>query len=164
MGLRGPLPTPPHLTALRGNPGQRRLQTAEGVPVEAPSRPPWLRGEAAREWARVVGELRGQGRLARTDRAVLVAHCVGWARFAAVEQQLAGYIDVGSKGQPVEAALVGVWLRFHERLVATSRELGLHVTARLRLPPPAEPVEEDPLDALRRRVSSLPAAGPPGRQ
>ena len=115
--------------------------------------PIWLVGEGRTEWQRVVAELKKQGRIAKTDRAVLAAYCDAWARYVEVTKQLRDYVDDGSKGQNVPSALFGVWVKLHERMVIASKELGLTVNSRLRLPAVAEETPEDPLEEMRRRGS-----------
>lgn len=129
--------------------------------VEAPTRPRSLSGAARQEWDRAVAELTRQRRLAEADHALLVAHCTAWGRFCEVEAQLRddGYTAAGSKGQETASALFGVWRTLHERVVATSKELGLHAGARARLPeagplPDDTPSVWDALEAMGREAQS----------
>ena len=150
MGQRGPLPQSSNVVELRGNPGKRRRppNMADDAPVGVPARPIWLKGQARSEWDRVTAELRRQGRIARTDRAILAAYCAAWARFVEVETQLDEYTSLGSKDQDVPSALFQVWAKLHERLIAAADKLAITVAARVRLPGAAEAKPPDPFEEM----------------
>lgn len=79
MGLRGPQRIPTAILEARGS---RRVGERAGeprLPVEKPSCPAFLKGEARKEWARVTRELVRMGVLAKCDRALLATYCVYWA-------------------------------------------------------------------------------------
>lgn len=62
---RGPMPK-------TGKPSTGSMSKA------TPKRPPFLEGEAAAEWDRIVPELESAGLLTNADRAVLSAYCQAW--------------------------------------------------------------------------------------
>jgi P27 family predicted phage terminase small subunit len=49
-----------------------------GCAKAAPPKPPFLAGEGAAEWDRIVPELDESGLLTNADRAVLAAYCQAW--------------------------------------------------------------------------------------
>lgn len=156
-GRRGPLS--------EGTPKEREARglTAVGtVPVEAeaPKPPPFVKGEARREWRRVTAQLVRQGRIALTDRGVLAAYCETWANWLEVSKTLAeqraligsaAFTDVGMRGV-VPAAEVTIQRGYARDLVTLSRELGLTISTRLRLPSTdvKAPDAADELEARRK--------------
>ena len=154
-GERGPLSMGATARRLRGS-SDRRSESSDrkAVPVEVPPRPSFLTGEARKEWTRVTRELKRAGRIAKTDRGVLAAYCLAWARLLEVEAllEVEGYTAAGSKGQDVVSPTYTVWSDLVRRVESLSRALGLNVAARARLPePPPTPSPPDPMDELRRR-------------
>src|SRR5690606_16722696 len=87
MGRRGPPPKPTHLKLLAGNPGRKPLPPDEPQPeVAEPKCPAHLKGEARREWKRIVPELLDLRVLSRVDRAALAAYCQAYARWVDAEE------------------------------------------------------------------------------
>jgi P27 family predicted phage terminase small subunit len=88
MGARGPAPTPAKTLQARGS---WRAKLAEGqmsLPVERPSCPAWLEGEAKAEWKRQVEQLLRAGVLAKIDRGVLALCCEAWGEFIELRDQV----------------------------------------------------------------------------
>lgn len=89
MGKRGPAPKPSRLRVLQGNPGKRPLNENEPKPkLVAPKRPPWITGEARKEWERVAPELEKLGLLTVVDGASLAAYCVAYGRMVTAERAI----------------------------------------------------------------------------
>lgn len=94
MGKRGPLPTPDALKALRGNPGKRALNLADGVNPEiaTPPAPRHLSKEAAKEWKRITPHLQDLGLISHIDRAALALYCQAYGRLAELEEAFKGKV------------------------------------------------------------------------
>ena len=76
--MRGRRPKPTALKKLQGNPGRRPLNTAEPKPPRAravPPCPPYLEGEARREWHRMAPMLSASGMMSLADATALAAYC-----------------------------------------------------------------------------------------
>ena len=77
--MRGPAPLPTAIKEFRGNPGKRPLNHDEPKPelVDGLPQPPkWLKGEAKREWNRVLPYLTGTKVLAKLDTGPLATYCL----------------------------------------------------------------------------------------
>lgn len=85
---RGRKPKPEKLLRLHGTfqPCRRKKTTisADG----APSCPVELKGEARKEWNRIVPDLDALGILSKCDRAGLVALCKAWALYVEAEKDI----------------------------------------------------------------------------
>jgi P27 family predicted phage terminase small subunit len=159
-GSRGPLSEQREDVRQAKGMDPRRADT-QTFDVEAPTCPSFIQGEAKREWTRVTKQLAERGRLTPTDRAALTRYVVAWADFrelsallndqAAKDGPLAKYLDAGSKGQLVQAALVKTRRDMAADLAAAEKDLRLPVSQRLRLPATPERKPESKLDELARR-------------
>jgi P27 family predicted phage terminase small subunit len=79
MGRRGPPPTPTKFKVLRGNPGKRALNSNEPEPsavsatgAKCPAR---LKGDARKEWDRLIGDLQACGVLTVADLTHFENYC-----------------------------------------------------------------------------------------
>ena len=78
--MRGRKPKPTHLKLIEGNPGKRRVNPVEPVPLpELHAPPPFLPQEGQDEWKRVATELYNLGLLTVVDRTALAAYCHSYA-------------------------------------------------------------------------------------
>lgn len=166
MGV-GRKPKPTYLKVLEGNPGKRALPKHEPKPAQAaPSCPRFLKGEARREWRRMVALLLPLGLLTRVDRAALAAYCVAWARWVKAEEMLAAldsgelvetesgvlhpWVTVTEKGEPVATA----WLRISDAAMKQMRaflvEFGMTPSSRSRVSV-SQPAQQDPYEAFRQK-------------
>ncbi len=144
MGSRGPLPKPPALKALSGHPSNRLPRTIarRASDPDAPGRdraprpPATLKGQARKEWRRVVQVLRAEGLLLLTDEALLVAYCGAAATLHAALEALGDgepLTSSGSHGGTIvrpEARLVGTMTAALAKLAG---ELGLSPAGKARL-------------------------------
>jgi P27 family predicted phage terminase small subunit len=143
--MRGRKPKPSHLKVVSGNAGKRALNSREPRPaIAAPSPPAVLRGEARREWRRVVPMLEAIGVLAEIDRAALAAYCQSWGRWLKAERELAreGMTFETDKGNHVQHPLVGIARRAMADVVRYSAEFGMTPSARSRVQ--ADPTSRAP--------------------
>jgi P27 family predicted phage terminase small subunit len=87
---RGRKPKPRALRVLEGNAGKRDLPPDIRPQLEC-DMPSHLEGDAAKEWNRVIGELRRLGLATGLDRACLSAYAQSWARWIEAERALKRY-------------------------------------------------------------------------
>lgn len=103
MGARGPLKTPAALNALKGNPGKRALNLADGVnpQIAIPPPPKHLGKEAAKEWKRITPYLEELGLISMIDRAALALYCQAYGRLAELEEAFKSKVSKIEKDQGV---------------------------------------------------------------
>jgi P27 family predicted phage terminase small subunit len=133
--MRGPAPTPTAILEARGSPRAKLRLGEPRLPVERPSCPAWLKGEARAEWNRQAKALESAGILARCDRALLVAYCEAWGEFLQARQELEanGYTFTTDKGYVGPSPWVAIRNRAVERLVKLADRFGFSPAARARL-------------------------------
>ncbi|URM90407.1 phage terminase small subunit P27 family [Streptomyces sp. MRC013] len=135
MGVRGPVPQPDTVRALRGNPGGRPAPKRVTATPGAPSAPSWLDTEARAEWRRIVPELDRLGVLAKVDRAALSTYCAAWSKFVAAEQLLQGDDLVAERragNGPAKHPAWQVWREAATTVAALAKELFITPSSRLR--------------------------------
>jgi len=92
MGARGPKQEAPELSALKGHPSNRSKDRVSAPKTDlAPvgwAPPGHLRGEAKREWKRLVGPLCRIGLLTIADRDVFATYCVLHGRHVEAEYMI----------------------------------------------------------------------------
>lgn len=156
MGKRGPQPTPNVLKLVRGNPGKRPINLADGVQplVEVPDIPKHLSREARKEWKRITPLLVEEGLIAKMDRAMLALYCQAWGRMAELEAALNAKIaaqvekgfpyesavedccyDVTPKGFRQQAALVNMIRQQADAVARYSGHFGMSPSQRARITP-----------------------------
>lgn len=132
----------------------------QATPVAIPTCPKVIKGEARREWGRVTKLLAAQGRIAETDRATLAAYCETWANWVKIselhtksrdDEPLNAFFMVGSRGSLVQHEAAKAQRQYAADLKELSKELGLTVASRLRLPATEGPKPVDPFDELVAR-------------
>jgi len=156
MGRRGPAPTPTNIVHLRGNPGKRALPKEEPQPRRSrPSCPRWLKGEARKEWKRIVPELDSLGLLTVVDRAALVTYCQAWARWVDAEANVEQYGSV-LKAEKSDYIQISPYVTISKQsallVKAFCQEFGLTPASRTRIAVP-EPPKGDPFEEFLRRGS-----------
>jgi P27 family predicted phage terminase small subunit len=125
--MRGPQPTPTKILEARGSwRAKGRKDDPPAVPVECPTCPEILRGEARREWTRATAELERMGVLARVDRGMLTLWCELWGEYSDlvhrvpdVQLELAEAEQAETDQQPGAARKLQ---RLEERLARMGRE------------------------------------------
>lgn len=159
MGKRGPAPTPTKLKILAGNPGKRRLPTAEPQPKSgAPAMPKWLPKAGKAEWRKVVAELRRLGLITVIDGAALAAYCAAVAELQAATESINAEgriitVPVHNRdGEPVGEKRVvnpAVKMQRDASMVIKSflAEFGLSPSGRVRLVAP-KAAEQDEFEAF----------------
>ena len=153
MGKRGPAPTPPALSLLRGHPGRRpRNRCAPTPPAGVPSPPEHLSEVALAEWRRVVPDLEAAGLLTHLDRAALSAYCATWGRVVELERALTTerVVMKTKKGYPVLNPTFTALQSQYKQLMAFLTEFGMTPSSRSRIQV-EKPAPESALEAFRRK-------------
>lgn len=139
MGARGPQPKPTALKRLEGNPGKRRLNDAEVVPVGSLRKPSIITGPAAEEWDRVINSM-PPGFFTAADAPVLATYCIAWvvyrnalAIIARKPEEGGGMEAKGSQGQPVAHPQLTVLRAYSELILKCGDRLGMSPAARARM-------------------------------
>lgn len=89
MAGKGRPRKPTALKLLQGTARPDRMNPNEPQPeVVIPKKPAHLKGEAGREWKRIVPELVGLGLISRIDRAALAAYCTAYATYVETDRIL----------------------------------------------------------------------------
>lgn len=153
--MRGRKPTPTRLKDLLGSKRPRNPTEPHPQPATPPL-PRHLDAEAAREWRRMVKELRALGLLTRIDRAALAAYCVNWSRWVSAENVLrqSGLVvksaDGGLYQNPYLAVANRALREMHRFLV----EFGMTPSSRSRLHVSPAPSTADPFEVFLSGSSS----------
>ena len=87
--MAGRKPKPTAVKKLEGNPGKRKLNTKEPMPVRGvPDCPEWLLPEAKLEWNRLAVLMEQMGVLTEVDRAAFAAYCQSYARWQEAQEHI----------------------------------------------------------------------------
>ena len=134
--MRGPKPIPSRLKALRGNPGQRRLNAREPkIPPTVPTPPAWLGDEARKKWTEVAASLSQIGILTHVDADVLTLYCETWIEWkeATLAIRAHGLTVTTPTGDEKTSAYVLMRNKSLMQLRALAAELGLSPSSRSRV-------------------------------
>lgn len=140
----GPKPKPTHLKLVKGNPGKRRLNTAEPKPEGLlPEPPPELSADARKEWDTVSKRLLAAGIITAIDRIALAAYCQAVGRWLQAERALremakqdqltAGLLIKTKNGNAIQNPIVGTANKAMSDAVRFAAELGMTPSARSRV-------------------------------
>lgn len=142
--MRGRKPKPTHLKLIEGNPGKRRVNPVEPVPLpELHAPPPFLPQEGQDEWKRVAAELYNLGLLTVVDRTALAAYCHSYAiwkqatdainAMAARDQLTRGLMIKTTNGNAIQNPLIGTANKAASDMVRYAAEFGMTPSARARI-------------------------------
>jgi len=126
------------LKVLRGNPGQRPILPDVTPAPPLDPEPPLELGTnavARAEWYRVVPTLIECRQVTVTDRAVVIAYCLAWAQWRALDLQAARepFVIERAAGSVMPNPLVGMAREALTQLVKLSTELGLTPASRAKV-------------------------------
>lgn len=171
-GSRGPRSKPTALKQLEGNPGNRPLNEREPKPPAAPLNwepPAHVKGEARREWKRLVGPLVRCGILTIADRDAFASYCTLHGRHVQAEWMVhrEGSLTITPNGHKQ----VSPWLTISRDALTLKKqyaaELGLTPSSRSRIgatPPKAENTQADTppatTDTPAQQTAPKPDVGP----
>lgn len=142
--MRGRKPKPTHLKLIEGNPGKRKVNPIEPVPLpELHAPPPFLPQEGQDEWKRVAAELYNLGLLTVVDRTALAAYCHSYAiwkqatdainQMAARDQLTRGLMIKTTNGNAIQNPLIGTANKAASDMVRYAAEFGMTPSARARI-------------------------------
>ncbi|MEM8738272.1 MAG: phage terminase small subunit P27 family [Planctomycetota bacterium] len=129
---------------LDGDPGKRGINPREAKPdTTAPRCPTHIKGEARKEWKRIVPLLHAAGLLTAIDRNAIEAHCECYARWIEAETQLkkTGLVVKAPSGYPMQSPYLAVANTAMKQMRGWLAEFGMTPAARTRIT--AEPPEQD---------------------
>jgi P27 family predicted phage terminase small subunit len=164
MGSRGPSPKPSAMKRLEGNPGKRKLNDREPrPPLGAPPRPTWIKGEALKEWKRVVPILEAVQVLTVADLATLTVYCQAWAELVECTKVISKEGRIVTEPVCAGGEVVGSRKRKHPicslqrdafaRMKVAAGELGLSPASRTRIQSAGQAGDEvDPFAELMKRA------------
>lgn len=145
MGKRGPKPKPTALKELQGNPGKRRLNSAEPKPAAAVdlAAPPGLKGDAVDEWNRLAPQLATLKILTDLDRNVLANYCACFGLLQECQAWLVGNgttIEVETKNGifTTQAPQFTQAMKLMAQMKSLGAELGLSPSSRSNLKPDSD--------------------------
>lgn len=147
--MRGRKQTPNKLKEMAGNPGKRPFDPDLKVSGDIPDCPSHLRGDAKKEWKRIIDELESKDLISQLDRGLLAAYCVAYATWldASRHVQQEGAVTrqvISNKGQRLDGSEDVVYQDAHnpwasvmnkqaELMAKLGDKLGLDPTSRMRL-------------------------------
>ena len=143
MGVRGPVPLPANVHALRGNPSKIPAhKLADGIHpnTKLPRAPDHLLPAAKTEWRRIGRELVALGVVSEIDRAALSVYCQAWARWRQAEKKIAelgddGIVETTPSGYQQMSAWLNVSNRSVDQMHKFMQEFGMTPSARSRVQP-----------------------------
>ena len=134
--MRGRKPQPTRLKVLRGNPGQRRLNTREPkIRPGVPNPPDWLSVEARKKFEEVATSLAELGILTNVDGDVLTLYSEAWVEFkqATLAIREHGLTVTTSRGEEKSSPYAIVRNKALVQLRTLAAELGMSPSGRSRL-------------------------------
>jgi len=141
--MRGPQPKATALKRLEGNPGKRKLNDPEPIPVGVLKKPSFVDDMAAEEWDRTVAAM-PPGFYTPADASTLTIYVCAWAMhrnaFLIIERE--GMFSTGSNGQTVPHPALAIMTTQANVILKSGDRLGMSPAARTRLQMPnAAPVK-----------------------
>ncbi len=136
MGKRGPAPKPTKLKLLQGTFRNDRAVVNEPAPeADLPKCPTFLKGEARREWKRIVPELAALQLISRIDRAALCGYCTAWETMVESDKvvQAEGTTIRNAKGRLVQHPELAIRDQAMKMLRGYLVEFGMTPASRTRI-------------------------------
>lgn len=155
MARKGRPPKPTTLKVLEGNPGKRPLPKNEPKPRPiSPKCPSWLDREAKKLWKQLMPELERLGLMSIIDGAAFEAVCQNYATWVKCEKYLKkqGMTFETDTGYITQRPEVAIGQKALKAVHTFMTEFGLTPASRVRLGTKASSEEDDPMEALLRRV------------
>jgi len=148
--VAGRKPKPTAVKKLEGNPGKRKLNENEPMPVKGmPTCPSWLLPEAKAEWERLANQLSEMGVLTEVDRTAFAAYCQSYARW----KEAQSHIDESGSTYETENGMrrpdpwVSISNTEQRLMMSAASEFGLTPSARSRIMA-ASGVNKDDVDEM----------------
>ncbi|MES2789973.1 MAG: phage terminase small subunit P27 family [Planctomycetota bacterium] len=133
--MAGRPPKPTKTKRLEGNPGKRKLNTAEPTPPNvAPPCPKFLIGESLNEWKRIIPLLEEMDLLAKADLGTISTYCQSYGQFFDAQQKLnTQELTIFSCGQILPNPLIAIVRNAQKSMMTAANQLGLTPSARSRI-------------------------------
>lgn len=136
-GRSGRRPKPTAQKALAGNPGKRKLNTAEPdfSLVTDVDPPEWLDERASAVWKMIVPELLRENVLALTDMHNVEAFCIAYGNWRMAQESVRelGIVVAGATGGPVKNPALTAANEAMRQMVTFGSMLGLDPASRTRI-------------------------------
>ena len=148
--MRGRKPKPNSLKLIQGS---RNINPNEPtVSTDLPDCPPIVKGDARKEWMRLVPELHRAGLLTRVDGVAFAAYCKTYARWVKAEKALESEdtIVVRATGAPMVNPAVMLVQKLLDQMLKYLVEFGMTPSSRSRIK--AGPPKDD--DELTQFISN----------
>lgn len=143
-------PVPTSLKVLRGNPGQRPLNTSEPTPPAADTTPPpRLDGEALAMWNSIVPLLTNMGVFTQADRMVIERYCLMHEQWLHVVKHVKehGMTQLTQTGYSQLTAEGALFRTLPAELMRIEQQFGMTAAARSTLKVDNATPAQDPLEA-----------------
>lgn len=134
--MAGRKPKPTAVKILEGNPGKRKLNDKEPMPVKGmPTYPVWLMPEAKKEWKRLAKILSEMGVLTEVDRSAFAAYCQSYARWKEAQDHIntEGATYETENGMQRPNPYVAICNTEQRLMMSAASEFGLTPSARSRI-------------------------------
>ena len=141
---------PTAVKKLEGNPGKRKLNDKEPMPVKGmPTCPAWLMPEAQTEWKRLAKILSEMGVLKEVDRTAFAAYCQSYARWKEAQEHInsEGATYETENGMQRPNPYVAICNTEQRLMMSAASEFGLTPSARSRIMA-ASGVNKDDVDEM----------------
>jgi len=150
--MGGRRPTPTALKILRGNPGQRRLNTREPKPepLEVACPVELTDPAAVAEWTRAIVPAIHRRQVTSADRVAAIAHCALWATWLLEDRKAGAWIvELDRHGRPVANPARRMANQTLQLLLRYDADLGFTPSSRSRVQTAtADPVANDKWSGL----------------
>jgi P27 family predicted phage terminase small subunit len=135
--MRGPQPKATTLKRLEGNPGKRKLNDAEPIPVGVLKKPSFVTDVAAEEWDRIIAAM-PPGFYTPADTSTLTVYVCAWAmhRNAVLIIEREGMFSTGATGQTIAHPAIAIITTQAAIILKAGDRLGMSPAARTRLQMP----------------------------
>jgi len=155
MPRLGPAPEPTAIKRAKGNPSRRPLNKREPQhATSAPRMPALLKGDAAKEWKRIVGFLVATGCVAQVDLAALTCYCQSWSDFCFAQRIINkdGMLITYDSGHVAQRPEVAIRNNAMKQLYHAAGEFGLSPATRTRIAAQLDADNADPEEAAALRL------------
>jgi P27 family predicted phage terminase small subunit len=146
----GRIPTPTSLKVLRGNPGQRPINTDEPKPPAADLTPPArLDGPALEKWEEIAPLLASMGVFTQADRGIIERYCLLWEQWLYVVKHVKehGMTQMTQTGYSQLSAEGTLFKSLPAELMKIEIQFGMTAAARSTLKVSGASAPDDPLEA-----------------
>jgi len=133
--MAGRPPKPAAIKRAEGNPGRRPIPVEPDVSDKKPRCPSYLRGEAKKEWRRVVDDLHQAGIIMEVDRTVLALYCNALAQYLEAEAHVLveGAVELTPNGYPVKSAWLTIRDKAFDQMMKCLTEMGMTPVSRAKV-------------------------------